>query len=550
MLINRLLSSPDLNPCSDPQPSECIRITNILVIAAIILISAISIGIRAYHTTPTGDDIIYSYILGPETQANAPIIGEINSITDAVQSQVNQYFHHNGRFLVHILLQSICGLSPQMGFGILSGILTATVVILLVVYTIPATQRTNPIYWIIASGALLYLFPEHSTLWLSRALCCNYLYPMALVLLWLVLYRHWQSGVNSWRLWLLSLLGFCTGFSHECFALTLSGALFVISVMHFKSFFTKKSIPIICLWIGTILVVASPGNFQRQGSILSHFINFLHLVPHLTIIVASLLAAIVAFITRKKTFFDTSAQKYVILWALLFAILFGAIANSGLWSLTDIEFYASILLISYIYCIINTWGHNSRTLTALIALCTIVFGIHQTAIIRAQIKQYDAEQAAIKSFIYSPMGLAYYTPPRHAPYIGTFVSPMTLAGWTSFSLSVKYADGKKPCIIVGPDDMRIMCGDSTIFQLLIPGSASLYKGNYNLWARNTKNQFVDITLQRLPNPVIDIFRPKDANQTFIWKAGPMKHIQYSDSTLSYIFPYSTHHIISADKITY
>lgn len=234
-MINKSLPTRNntTNHIDAPQP-QAIKVANLIIILVIVLATAISTAFRAYYTTPVGDDIIYSYILGPETQANAPIIGQLTSVYDAIQSQINQYLHCNGRFLVHIVLQSICGLSPQTGFALFCGILIASVLVLLILFAIPAAQRLNPVYWLIAAFILLYLFPGHSTLWFSRALCCNYLLPMCLVLSWLVLYRHWRHKISSWRLLLLSLLGFCTGFTHECFALTLSGGLFIYALRNLK----------------------------------------------------------------------------------------------------------------------------------------------------------------------------------------------------------------------------------------------------------------------------------------------------------------------------
>lgn len=190
MLINNHLQPVNLNSCSHQQQTKRTKCINIIIIAAIILISSISIGIRAYHTTPTGDDIIYAYVLGPETQGNAPVIGPIESVGDAIFSQSNQYLHHNGRFFVHVILQTICGLSPQTGYSILAGLLISSTLILIILLTIPKQQRQNPIYWLVGALLLLYVFPSNSTIWLSRALCFNYLLPMSLVLAYLVLYRH------------------------------------------------------------------------------------------------------------------------------------------------------------------------------------------------------------------------------------------------------------------------------------------------------------------------------------------------------------------------
>lgn len=547
MLINKSLPTHNntTNHIDAPQP-QAIKVANLIIILVIVLATAISTAFRAYYTTPVDDDIIYSYILGPETQANAPVIGQVTSVYDAIQSQINQYLHCNGRFLVHIVLQSICGLSPQTGFALFCGILIASVLVLLILFAIPATQRLNPVYWLIAAFILLYLFPGHSTLWFSRALCCNYLLPMCLVLSWLVLYRHWRHKISSWRLLLLSLLGFCTGFSHECFALTLSGGLFIYALRNLKKIFTISSIPILCMWVGTILVVVSPGNFQRQGGEISgRFINFIHLLPHLSILYLSLAIVVISYLLNKSIALNVTRNKAIIWWSLLFAILFGIIANTGLWSLTGVEFYAAILLISYLPSLSITCGRHSVVTIAFCAICTVLLSMHLSAIVKGQIKQYDAEQSAIESFKSSTCGLASFYQPHHSDIISPYIMYMAPNKWNAFSLSLKYDGCTKPFIFAGPDDMSIIRGDKSMSRLLIPGSAAMYKGNYNLWTKTRDNDYVNITLQRLRQPVIDMFRSANASDTFIWTAGPLQQLPCSDS-LRFIFPYSSHTIISAD----
>lgn len=123
-----------------------------------------------------------------------------------------------------------------------------------------------------------------------------------------------------------------------------------ICFTQFKKFFTISSIPILCMWVGTILVVVSPGNFQRQGGEISgHFINFIHLLPHLSILYLSLAIVVISYLLNKSVALNVTRNKAIIWWSLLFAILFGVIANTGLWSLTGVEFYAAILLISYLH---------------------------------------------------------------------------------------------------------------------------------------------------------------------------------------------------------
>lgn len=545
MLINRLLPPPTIY--SSPN-----KLTNIILILAIIAISIISIGIRAYHITPTGDDIIYSYKLGAEFQSNLPIIGEIHGLSDAIESQINQYFHTNGRFLIHTVLQLVAGLSPHTGFAIIAGGLIGTGLILLVIFTIPPRHRANTAYWLAGAVMFLYLFPSNSCIWLSISICCNYLIPITLVLSWLVLYRKWHDTPSVGHITHLSVLGFVTGFSHEAFALTLSGALFIRAVKHFKAFFTRQSIPVICLWIGTLLVVASPGNFARQakegGDIILKLFHFLQLLSSLRILYISVAIAIVSYFTDRRAWIEATSRNSLILYALLFAILFGAVANTGIWSLTAIEFYSAILAMAYLNSLFKGRNFSGTCTTMLAAACVIILCVHQTAIIKAQMKQYDAEEDMIHSFTHSPIGLAEYNPPTFNSIIDPYVCKLSMTGWDTHSIALKYADGKKPCILVGADDMAIINKEASISRFLIPGTASLYKGNFNLWSLNASPTPVIITFQRIKRPLLDLLRPKDAPDTFTWKPNMCK-FSGTGTDLFYIFPYPSQPILSADNVT-
>lgn len=336
-------------------------------------------------------------------------------------------------------------------------------------------------------------------------------------------------------------MGFCTGFSHECFSLTLSGAFFVYAIFHIKTFFTKQSIPIIFLWLGTILVTASPGNFQRQGDTILHCINFIHLLPQIRIFYIFLVIVAISYVKNRATASKTTYHNGLIIWALVFSVIFGSIANSGLWSLTDIEFYAAILSLSYLCSLFHSWHWKKISVTILAGVCTVALLIHQSIIVRGQIKQHESELHAIDTYINSTDGLAVYTPPTLISLSAPWISPLPLNRWTTFSISLKYSGLSKPCTIVGNDDLDIIHGIQRL-DLLIPGTAHLYKGNFHLWTTRPTDKPITITLQKLSQPIVDFFQP-NKNRTFKWHVTPDA---FQSGTYGHIFPYSSHQIISAD----
>lgn len=88
------------------------------------------------------------------------------------------------------------------------------------------------------------------------------------------------------------------------------------------------------------------------------------------------------------------------------------------------------------------------------AACVIILCVHQTAIIKAQMKQYDANTAMISSFISSPTGLVEWTPPTFNSVINPYVCGLSMTQWDAHSIALKYAGGAKQCLFVGPDDSK------------------------------------------------------------------------------------------------
>ena len=58
------------------------------------------------------DDYFYTFIKGSKRP--------IESLNDAIKSQMYDYFHYNGRFIIHVIIQYYCGVLGIQIFQIIS----------------------------------------------------------------------------------------------------------------------------------------------------------------------------------------------------------------------------------------------------------------------------------------------------------------------------------------------------------------------------------------------------------------------------------------------
>lgn len=435
---------------------------NIILIILTILASSFFTGIRAYYTEKTSDDLLYSFKLDNNPLGYNNFQEPIETLSDAIESQKNQYFHSNGRFVVHILVQMFAGPWGKKAWSIFLASLMGGSIILFIYYTVPVNKRLNPIYWILASFCFLYLFQDNSLDWYLICLGMNYLYPIFLTLAFLIFIRissYWRSN-NLFFYFLLSFIGLITGFSQECFSLPLSGALFfylIYSLFNHHKIDKKIWTLTLSLWIGTICLVIAPGNFVRLEGGKSIFVSLYDGLLFLinTKLIWLLLITVILIGLKRFNFKIISKKNYIDVSAFILSILLGLIANSFPQSFNGVSLFAGILLFKLIAQLeIKSIPRLSLISISLLAVLTVnqIRIIHYTKRFQNIYRQYIEDyQNSTTGIIPEPSMISL--PFDVFPFVWNWFNQPTI-DWINYTIKVKYGNNNKPLISLKQQDLR------------------------------------------------------------------------------------------------
>lgn len=478
----------------------------IILCCAIVAVCMVVMYFRCDQNVLLGDDLFYRYVL-PAEELTTPNIGrQVTNLADALESQSNQYFHTNGRFPVHIVVQLLSGAYPSPAFAFVSAFLIGAIMVMFVCLTIPRHYRINPLWWLLTALIWFYLFPASDHLWYEIATGMNYLLPMALVLLWAFLWHKLICNPRRQTVLLVatSIVGLFTGWSQEGFAVPLSGGMFIYALISRRKLPLSCWIPLICLWIGTAALVFAPGNHHRigdGGGITGHILNGINLYFQIRLIWAAVIIVLIAYCFRKAKLMQ-HFKDYPAMWfSCIIAILFGLIANTYPQSFTGIEFFSVILGLSLVCRLLpdatKPWHFTLQCIATILILAA--FAWHQYIIIKSSIQIKETYLAFIDEYTRSDDGIMTLTQPDVAPAARPWVNLALRhnSEWALYSLSVAYAGNKRPIVILTDDETTLLTDPDKFFtpSRLIPGSAKAYKGN-KIWVKGRSTKPLKATLKR------------------------------------------------------
>ena len=223
----------------------------LLIVAGIFFARNLLIPISA-------DDYVYRFIWNAETfhgKSNDWI--PIESLGDIFNSQIEHYLHWGGRSIAHFFVQFFMW-QGKIYFDFANTIIFVIFVILI----LKLAKSRKFLYALIGLWIALPQFVP-TMLWLTGS--CNYLWMTTLQIGFLFALTENRK--------IMIPLGIFAGWSNEAGAIS----ILILSLIHLR---TKKE-PIECreilglisFSIGLILLIFAPGNFERGGSIGSHFID-------------------------------------------------------------------------------------------------------------------------------------------------------------------------------------------------------------------------------------------------------------------------------------
>lgn len=209
-----------------------------------------------------GDDLWYATNLAT---------GEaITGISDIWVSQKWHFMNWGGRSVIHFLLQLIIMLGD-----LVANIMNMLVTILLCFLICETAGIKSVMSFCLTFSLLISLNPNilYTIFWQSG--CVNYLYASTWILLFVMIYLRQVKAPDACRLWGIHFwivpLGLVTGWSNEnmgpaSFLLTVMVLFYYIKILKKKTF-VWMWLGSVSSFVGSILVVAAPGNFVRSSLI-------------------------------------------------------------------------------------------------------------------------------------------------------------------------------------------------------------------------------------------------------------------------------------------
>jgi len=416
-------------------------------------------GIRTFNHQFVQDEVAYLFSFKNSGTLNNGLWFDtdkrVETIGDAVVSQIGHYKFYNGRSLVHFAEQVFSGTMPFWVFCVINSLMFALFVCLLIKLVGPKKPNAVPLCLLLTICALLYVFPENYRLWTSINHSSNYLWPATLMCLVLLALKHIHSGKT------LSLpakigiatLSFICGWSNEAVSLPLSGALVAVltyDILRHKSIRQRQDfIVIIPEWLGTIVLLLSPGNWHRLSQttgvstpvdILKNFLYFITEVRFLWILAVILFiwtivnrSAVKRFIVENFFYFNITA----------FSLLLVVIAHTSPRSMMAGEVSCLILTIKIV---VGTLSKKvpQKVLFATAVVLALPLIAHQTMLAHDTIQYHKMEKRLIAEYEQSTDGVVLFDEidlnPLTKPFIrridetkgtgGGYGAMLTLQLWT------------------------------------------------------------------------------------------------------------------------
>lgn len=462
----------------------------------ILLICGIFFFIDEILTEPISDELLYKFKLGPYPLGGEWYTEAIQSFKDVIVSQYHQYFFTNGRFWVHILVQTFDSLFYRWVFALFNTIVFVSVIVLLMNFTLRKTKAYyNPLMWIITVCVYFYVFPGHVGLFLSIPGAFNYLWPMLLILIYLIVWqRYTPRGV--WGYVGITLMAFFTGWSQECFSLPMSAAVFFYVILNRKIIGKKEVCMAFSLFIGASMLTFAPGNFVRitttgrtgiSGYIVSVF-NAIDLFCEMKLILIFIIALIIAKIKgiRIREYIRGNELE-AMCW--LFSVLLGFVANTLPQSFTGIEFFSLILTYRLLCYSKITFSNNfCRSIAAL--LC-IVFSCHQVIIAKYRYDMMTLHRSLLDAYIKSEDGLVIEPEVKLPRLVRPYVPDWTrskVSWWRDYTITASYGSEDKPFRMLEPNEYAMVKSPYTEREVngeRVPGNLHCLQTKSGYWSTLT-----------------------------------------------------------------
>lgn len=226
----------------------------------LILILIITLSYCSFHTFISNDDFPYSFFYrGPQ---------RITNIIQVVKNQVADYFHINGRFFVHIIVQTLLIFNKNV-WAILNPLVIASCLYLItkITYLIKDKLDKSKITYIYATAAILFLLLieyKYIIYWVAGSV--NYIWVSLTQLLFI--YYYLKNGLDKKYL-LNFLIILAVSILHEMslvFLIIIVLGNLILNIVNKKKIDKKYLLYVLALIISGAFILLSPGNNNRMAA--------------------------------------------------------------------------------------------------------------------------------------------------------------------------------------------------------------------------------------------------------------------------------------------
>lgn len=432
------------------------------VISAALIVVGITLLIVSYSQVIYGDNLLYCFRLDTATTGSLYMFGlddtaqPIETLSDVVRSQVYHYNHWHGRALVTGVEQFFSGVSSPEVFYPINCMMIIAMLCMFTCYAIGRKRLWS--LWAWAAALIFFLFgtPGDADILTSINLSTNYVWPTVMALGALILQRHYSNTTVKGR-WIsavsLAITGWVCGWSHEGICVAVSAMFCFYYLANRNKIATLGFCVASGYWLGTLCLLAAPGNLVRGGFRMMENIdgNYgLRLVEAIRSLFYSntiwiLAIIVVIMLLRHRHALTTFVKRNVYLVigfavAMMFALTFFSVEHTYFF----VDVFSMIIMIRLIADVYGTsWLGNAKVIpTALVALtCAALI-----AIAPYQIVTNRQAQTTIDDYMTSVDGLTIVPEKVYPDFLIPFI-----ANWQNYhqhpKLSMLLGKSNKEAIV-------------------------------------------------------------------------------------------------------
>lgn len=437
------------------------RINRILILL-ILLFTGIFTYLRSHYREPIQDELLYRYVLKTDVYGGYwngnGLQEEISSFGDIVDSQIDHYYHANGRSLVHTVEQLFTGIIGIEVYYVLGAFMMIALVWLIVRFCFAARQRENPLWWLLTVVGLMYLMPYAHRIWYSINYSCNYLIPACLMVAVFLMFRIVNArSLSKKEAGMIIIVSFLFGWSHEGYSLPVSGGVFFYYLFHFDRFRKQGWILAVPLFVGAFIMFAAPANWARlditqhdasMAMRIGESMRNIIWIPMTWVLVMTLLVS--RFII-KINWGEYVHDHSMLFMSICFGIGFMCYIKAWLYAYTPVMLMFLLVTLELTGLMFRKISHPKKSRTVCCGLMAL-FVISQTSIANACRIQAEYQQGMVERFIISEDGAVLNDPPEPNWYDKPFVTiwPLVDGSISERMLSIVYSKYEKTFIYLDP----------------------------------------------------------------------------------------------------